>query len=131
MNAELIRTEGFGLGAEIELAGVRLHVMDGVSTAEQAAAPGPVADPKFDVVMVEPGSWEQASAANPEREKRLEHQWGWRYIGYGQILATDPVRVDLGILVLELDFSADDPQRKGDYVALAIDRIRLSLEPIS
>jgi len=131
VNVELVRTEGYGLEAEIELDGARLQVMDGVSTAEQAAAPGPVSDPKFDVVMVEPGSWEQAAAANPGREKRLEHQWGWRYVGYGQVLATDPVRVDLGILVLELDFPADDPGREGDYVALAIDRIRLSAEPIS
>ena len=45
MNVELVRTEGYGLEAEIELDGARLQVMDGVSTAEQAAAPGPVSDP--------------------------------------------------------------------------------------
>jgi len=126
VNVALIKTEGYGLEAEVEVDGHRLRVMDGISTVERAAAPGPVINPKFDVVMVEPGSWERASSANPDREKKLEHQWGWRYLGYGQILAIDPVRTDLGVLVLELDFCADDPRLIGDYVALAIDRIRIS-----
>jgi hypothetical protein len=126
MNVVLIETHGYALEAEIEVNGVRLTVMDRISTVERAAEPGPVADPSFDVVIREPRSWEQAFSGNPDREKKLERQWGWRYLGYGPILAVDPVRVDLGVLVLALDFSVEGPRRAGEWVAIAIDRIVLS-----
>jgi hypothetical protein len=122
----LMKTEGRALEAEIEVDGQRLTVMDGISAVEREAAPGPVPEAKFDVIVVEPRSWGKTFSENPGREKKLEHRWGWRYLGYGEIIAIDPVRVDLGVLVLELDFRTDDPGRLGEWVAIAIDRIRLS-----
>jgi hypothetical protein len=121
----LIATEGRAGEAEIAVDGQHLFVVDGVSTVEQTAEPGPVGGARFEVILVEPGSWEQAVSGNPGREKKLEHQWGWRYLGYGRIIAIDPVRIDLGVLVLGLDLPVDTPERLGEYAVIAIDRIRL------
>jgi hypothetical protein len=125
MDVILIATEGRAGEAEIAVEGQRLFVEDGLSTAARAAEPGPVADARFEVILVEPGSWQQAVSGNPDREKKLEHQWGWRYLGYGEIVAIDPVRIDLGMLLLELDLPVDTPDRVGEYAVIAIDRIRL------
>jgi hypothetical protein len=122
----LIRTEGRAGRAEIEVDGHLLTVVDGISAVGAPAAPGPVRDPAFEAVVVEPDSWERAIAANPERLKRLEPLWGWRYRGYGEIVAVDPVRADLGPLVLGLGLRADTSERLGAFVEIAIDRITLS-----
>jgi hypothetical protein len=122
----LIRTEGRAGRAEIEVDGHLLTVVDGISAVGAPAAPGPVRDPAFEAFVVEPDSWERAIAANPERLKRLEPLWGWRYRGYGEIVAVDPVRADLGPLVLGLGLRADTPERLGAFVEIAIDRITLS-----
>jgi len=127
----LIHTEGRAGPAQIEVDGQPLTVVDGISTVGAPAAPGPVRDPVFEAVVVEPDSWERAIAANPERLKRLEPLWGWRYRGYGEIVAVDPVRADLGRLVLELGLRADTPERLGSFVAVAIDRITLTRRRVS
>jgi hypothetical protein len=125
VNVVLLRTEGYGLTAEISVDGSPLTVVDGISRVDAPAAPGPVADPRFDVVFVAPERWQRAVAANPARERRLEHRWGWRYLGFGRVVSLDPVRLDLGVLELELALPPDDARRIGDHVAIAIDRIRL------
>jgi len=125
LDVVLIRTEGRAGEAEIEVDGHALTVVDGISAVAAPAAPGPVADPIFEAVVVEPDSWERAIAANPDRHKRLEPRWGWRYRGYGEIVSLDPLRADLGPLVLELGLRADTPERLGAWVALEIDRITL------
>ena len=131
MDVVLIRTEGRAGRAEIEVDGHLLTVVDGISAVGAPAAPGPVRDPAFEAVVVEPDSWERAIAANPERLKRLEPLWGWRYRGYGEIVAVDPVCADLGPLVLGLGLRADKPERLGAYVEIAIDRITLSRRRVS
>jgi hypothetical protein len=122
----LLRTEGYGRAAEIELDGARLTVVDGISSEAAPAPPGPVEDAKFDVVFVAPASWRRAVAANPDAERKLEPRWGWRYLGFGRVVALDPVRLDLGVLELELPLPPDEDRRVGDGVAVAIDRIRLT-----
>ena len=126
MDVVLIRTEGRAGKAEIEVDGHPLTVVDGISSVAAPALPGPVSDPVFEAVVVEPASWERAVAANPEKLKRLEPMWGWSYRGYGEIVAIDPVRADLGPLVLGLGLHADAPDRLGAFVEIAIDRITLS-----
>jgi len=126
LDVVLIRTEGRAGKAEIEVDGHPLTVVDGISSVAAPALPGQVSDPVFEAVVVEPASWERAVAANPERLKRLEPMWGWRYRGYGEIVAIDPVRADLGPLVLGLGLPADTPDRLGAFVEIAIDRITIS-----
>jgi hypothetical protein len=126
LDVVLIRTEGRAGKAEIEVDGHPLTVVDGISAVAAPAAPGPVSDPVFEAVVVEPESWERAVTANPDRLKRLEPLWGWRYRGYGEIVAVDPVRADLGPLELGLGLRADSPERLGAFVDIAIDRITLS-----
>lgn len=129
MNVALLRTEGYGRAAEIEVDGSRLTVVDGISRAEAPASPGPIENPKFDVVFVVPGSWRRAIEANPDGERKLEPQWGWRYLGFGRVVALDPVRLDFGALVLELSLPPAEDRKVGDSVCLAIDRIRLARAP--
>jgi hypothetical protein len=131
LDVVLIRTEGRAGKAEIEVDGHPLTVVDGISAVALPEVPGPVQDPVFEAVVVEPDSWERAIAANPERLKRLEPLWGWRYRGYGEIVAVDPVCADLGLLVLGLGLRADTPDRLGAFVEIAIDRITLSRRRVS
>jgi hypothetical protein len=130
MRVALLRTEGYGLEAEIDVDGCRLRVMDAISPIEEPAAPGPVRDPIFTAVVVAPDSWTRAVSENPECEKRLEPSWGWRHRGYCEIVSLDPLRADLGVLVLELDLPPDTARKRGDFVALAIDRIRIARAPV-
>ena len=125
----LIETEGRARSAEIEVDGQRLVVEDGVSSAERAADPGPIGDARFQVILGEPASWERAVSKNPAREQKLERLQGWRYRGYGEIVAIDPVRIDLCVLALQLDLATDTPDRVGQYAVIEIDRIRVFRTP--
>ncbi len=130
MKVVLKRTEGYALTAEIEVDGQPLSVVDRVSTSDCDAETGPVEDPHFEVVTLEFRSWERAFEDNAANEKRLHHQWGWRYLGFGQIVSIEPdaVAIDLGVLSLSLRFEGADPGWLGEYVAIPIERIALSRE---
>ena len=78
-------------------------MFDQFCPADRPRIPGAVADPHFHVVTCEPASWERAFARNPGNETRIEPLIGWRHLGFGRIVAIDPIRLDLGILMLELD----------------------------
>jgi hypothetical protein len=117
----VIRTEGRAGEAEVEIDGHRLTVVDAFSRVGEPEQPGPMANPKLEVVTIAPLS---ETHPGPARAKRLERQWGWRYLGHGEIISTRPIRADLGALTLELP---DDEQvRVGDGAVIAIDRIILS-----
>jgi hypothetical protein len=131
MEVVLVHTEGRGGEAVVEVAGRRLTVVDAVSPVEAPTAAGPVDGAVFEAVFVPPDSWERAIAANPDRRRALEPGWGWRYRGYAEIVSTDPVRADLGLLVLELGLPLDSPERLGAFVAIEIDRITLLRSPLS
>ena len=126
MEVVLIRTEGRAGEARIEVDGQPLTVVDGLSAVGEPELPGAVRAPVFSAIVVPPGSWERAIAANPGRQRRLEPRWGWRYRGFAEIVAVDPVRADLGPLILELDLAVDAPEMVGAFVAIEIDRITLS-----
>lgn len=128
MRVVLIETEGRGGIAEIEVDSQRLKVVDQFSPADRPRRPGPVADARFQVVAPEPASWERAFARNPDNETRIEPLFGWRHLGFGRIVAIDPIRLDLGSLMLELDLRATDPGYVGRFATIEIDRIVLSTE---
>jgi hypothetical protein len=123
----LTRTEGYGLTADIEVNGQQLVVVDRVSASDREADPGPVSDPRFEVVTLALRSWERAFEDNAAREKKLLHQRGWRYLGFGEIASVEPgaVTVDLGVLVLELQFEDPEPDWAGEFIAIPIERIAL------
>jgi hypothetical protein len=126
MRVELVRTEGYGREALIEVDGVPLRVVDAVSEPGEPAPPGPVDDPVFTAVVVAPASWSRAVAENRDRAKRVEPIHGWRHRGFGEIRSLSPLRADLGVLQLELALPSDPARCVGDFVALDIDRIRLA-----
>lgn len=121
MRVTLIETEGRGGAAEIELDDRRLRVVDGISPADRPAAPGPVANPKLEVV-VNPRLTERAPA-DPTPPNGLEPGHGWRYRAHAEIVSTQPLRADLGPLHLELEDTGSETWEVGDRVTLAIDRI--------
>ena len=127
MKVVLIRTEGYGLTADIEVDGQQLVVVDRVSASDRAVDCGPVSDPRFEVVTLALRSWERAFEDNVEREKKLLHQRGWRYLGFGEIVSVGPaaVTVDLGVLVLELHFEDAELDWVGEFIAIPIERIAL------
>jgi hypothetical protein len=122
----LIETEGYGGDAIIEVGGERLKVRDAISSVDRPARSGPVAAARFDVVVADARGSQPKLGANPDRLTGLRHQWGWRYTGNGRVIGLDPVRIDLGILVLELPRSSDDEPLLGEFVSVAIDRISLA-----
>ena len=128
MKVELVRTEGYGQTAEIEVDGQPLSVVDRVSQSNRPAESGLIEDAAFEVVALEFRSWERAFEDNIASEKKLHHQWGWRYLGFGEIVGVEPdaVRIDLGLLTLSLRFEGADPDWLGEYVAVPIERIVLS-----
>jgi len=122
----LIETEGRGGAAEIEIDEQRLRVVDGFSPTDRPASPGPVANPKLEVVVNPHGTRRVPPAAICR--KGLEADHGWRYRAYGEIISTRPLRADLGPLRLELDLADTQAWAVGDRVSLAIDRIVLTRE---
>jgi hypothetical protein len=127
MDVVLVETEGRGLSATIEVDGHPLRVVDAVSAADSAAAPGPIARARFDVVINDSqSSISPAVASDAPQEKKLEHVRGYRYLGVGQIVSIDPVCADLGLLTLELPLGAPADVSVGDRLEVAIDRIKLS-----
>ncbi|MFQ5415620.1 MAG: hypothetical protein ACE5FL_01100 [Myxococcota bacterium] len=126
MNVVLIETEGRGHNAVIEVDGQRLTVRDALSPADRAASPGPVVGARFDAVLADPRSPGRAPQDNPECHVGLEHQRGWRYLGHGRLLSVDPVRIDLGLLVLEPQAFPPGNRETGEYLTVSIDRISLT-----
>ncbi len=120
----LLRTEGRGGEAEIELDGARLRVVDGWSAADAPAAPGPVEDGRIEVVA----NPRQCGPCreDPAPEKGLTPIAGWRYRGEGEITSLDPLRVDLGPFAVVVALAPGEDWAPGDRLTLAIDRIVLS-----
>lgn len=126
MNVVLIETEGYGGDAVIEIDGQRLTVRDALSTVDRPARPGPVAGARFEAVTADPRASKRTLGKNLERITTLEHRWGWRYLGHGRIVSLDPLRIDLGVLDIELDASPDLEHAPGDFVTIEIDRISVT-----
>ena len=127
MEVTLIETEGRGGVAEIELDGHRLRVVDAVSAADRPAPPGPLPRAKLDVVVIP-----HLTVRNPPDEARgcgLTPDHGWRYRARGEIVATQPLRADLGLLEIELEDARAREWAVGDRVGLGIDRIILTRRP--
>ena len=120
----LIETEGRGREARVEIDGRQLAVVDSVSSVERPARSGPVSGARLEVVAIP-----RLCARSEETEKRLEPEWGWRYRSCGEVVSTDPLRIDLGPFSAELALPGLAPLSVGEYLTIAIDRIILSGAP--
>ena len=123
MEIVLIRTEGRGGEAEVEVNGESLAVVDALSPVDAPTRPGPLPGARLEVVAIPKLSKIAASGDAPERPLRRE--WGWRYRAQAQVLATGPLRVDLGAFAAELELPLREEITEGAILDLAIDRIIL------
>lgn len=123
MEIILIRTEGRGREAEVEVNGERLAVVDAFSPVDDPARPGPLPDARLEVVAIPKLS--RIAPADAAAEPPLRRDWGWRYRARAPVLATDPLRVDLGAFAAELELPLREEITEGAILDLAIDRIIL------
>jgi hypothetical protein len=126
MTVVLIQTEGRGRDAIIEVEGRRLTVRDALSPADRPTSPGRIVGARFDAVLADPRTPGGAPGDNPDRRVGLEHQRGWRYLGHGRIVSVEPLRIDLGLFVLEPAALPQGTRETGDYLTVVIDRISLT-----
>lgn len=124
----LIETEGRGGRAEVEIGGHRLAVVDAFSPVGEPAGAGPVSAPRLEAVAIPHLSGRPP--AGPDHEKGLVAERGWRYRGCGEIVSTQPLRVDLGPFSLELGLPMDGDLAIGEFLIVAIDRIILSSDAV-
>ena len=129
MKIELLKTEGEYLLAEVRVNGEVLGVMDEFSpiTAEQwqhgtFGFGALVAEDDGDASW-----WKATFEGNPERWKRLVRIGDWSYDGYGRVVAIHPVRVDFGLLTLDVGDWTNDTRCIGEYVFVRIDRLDLTV----
>ena len=127
MEIVLIRSEGRGGEAEIEVNGERLAVVDALSGADATARPGPVAGGRLEVVAI-PKLSGPAKGDAPEGPP-LRREWGWRYRARARVLSADPLEVDLGAFAARIALPLRQEVAAGDVLDLAIDRIILSAGP--
>ena len=125
MEVELIHTQGMGLEAEVVLNGQKLVVMDSFSPPLAPMSPGNLKNPMFSANEFSDQSWEDMFSGNPDRDKRLEHIDGWKYIGYGEIVSVNPTILDLGGIQLEAGPNTHDKRCIGEYIKVIIDRLDL------
>lgn len=127
MKVKFLSTEGDYLEASIEVNSQTLHIMDEFGGSR--LSPGDEID--LDIypgLLDEDESWESIFSGNPNKEKKLEHQSGWRYRAYGVIISIKPVIVDCGILQAEgpLQIHTNDDRVIGEPIAFTIERLDAS-----
>jgi len=119
----LIGTEGRGGEAVVEIGDTRLSVVDSISGVGEPRSPGPIPDARLEIVAIERLSG-RADAADPPG-MQLVREWGWRYRGCGEVVSTEPLRIDFGPFSCELGFEPVGVTC-GEHWTIAIDRIVLS-----
>ncbi len=124
MKVEIIKTEGYGLLAEVRVGEQLLGVMDDFSMVpvEQLS----YAEPEFSYLGLEEYSWEQMFSGNLRQEKKLVRTGDWSYEAYGQIVSIKPVIADFGLFKLELGDFTNDQRCIGEWIVERIDRLDLT-----
>ncbi len=123
MEIVLVRTEGRGGKAEIEVNGESLSVVDALSAVGDPARPGPQPGARLEVVAIPKLSG--IAPADEAQEPSLRREWGWRYRARAKVVSTAPLRVDLGAFAAELEIPLRQEITRGATLDLAIDRIIL------
>jgi hypothetical protein len=123
MRAKFLSTEGEYLEATVLINGVEYCIMDEVSLCQSSS---PKVGDEFELeFQTELGdeSWEEIFSGNPDKLKGLECVGGWKYNAYGQIVSTNPVCVDCGVLIEEDVIHTNDPKVIGEYISFTIERL--------
>lgn len=128
MKAKILTTEGAFLEIAFEVSGEIFNAMDDISSYDSPASPGTIFDVEFSSLTCEGETWEEMFRGNPKKEKKLEHQGGWSYIAYGEIIKLNPTIVDCGLLQLEAPIHTHDERCLGEYVRFSIDRLEVFLK---
>lgn len=124
MKAKLIKTDGPGLEAIIEIDNRQYGVMDDFGwSAEHSPGIGHTFEVELSAMLDDTWSWEQIFGANPDRRVGLEPLGGWSYLAFGRITSVDPVRVDCGIYVEERAVFTHDVRVVGEFVGFRIERL--------
>lgn len=120
----LIKTDGYGLLAEVIIGGQVLGVMDDFSMIQPELILN--SEPEFSHLSLEGYTWEQMFSGNPDKKKMLVRTGDWSYEAYGQIISIKPVVADFGIIVLELGDFTNDERCIGEWIVEKIDRLDLT-----
>jgi hypothetical protein len=121
MNARLIRTQGPGREAILEIEGGEYCVRDGFSwDAARSPRDGTNFPVELSADLDDSWSWEKMFAGNSEKRVGLVSQGGWSYLALGRITSVNPVRVDCGILVEQRAVFTHDPRVVGEFIAFGI-----------
>ena len=126
MKIEIIKTDGFGLLAEIRIGEQVLGVMDEFSMIELEYLE--ISEPEFSYLSLEGLSWELMFGGNPNQEKKLVRTGDWSYEAYGQIISINPVFADFGLFTLELGNFTNDDRCVGEWIVEKIDRLELTFK---
>jgi len=123
MDVVLLRTEGRGREAHVEVDGTELAVVDQLSAADSPARAGRLAGARLEVVTIPRLC---GPVGEDPADKGLVREWGWRYRACAEVVSVEPLRVDLGPFTVELDIEVGESPAPGDRLRIAIDRILLS-----
>jgi hypothetical protein len=119
MKAKLIRTQGPGREAIIEIEGREYCVRDGFSWA-RSLRDGAIFFVELSADLDDSWSWEKMFDGNSDKRVGLVPLGGWSYLALGRITSVNPVRVDCGILVEERAVFTHDPGVVGEFIAFGI-----------
>ena len=122
-------TAGYGQQAEVWVNGVLLTVCDGVSESHRKCPPGELEGVRFRYLSESPPSMVEMSAGNTKKQKAIEPQRDWSYVGYGRIVSIMPTEIDFGLLTMEDAHWTTDNTMVGEYVCVPIDRLEIEWMP--
>lgn len=123
VKAKIVKTDGADSEIVLEVHGQRPHAMDAMSSYDSPLRPGTEAEVEFSSMALGRETWEEMFRGNPKKEKKLDHQSGWRYKAYGEIVGLSPTIVDCGILQLEGPIQTHDERCIGEFVSFSVDRL--------
>ena len=118
MKVTLVRTEGPGRQATLNIKGRDYCVRDGFSWSAERT--GQEFDVNLSTELDDSWSWEDMFSANSDQKIGLEPLKGYSYLAFGRILSIDPVRIDCGLFVEERAIYTHDTRIIGDFVGFKI-----------
>jgi hypothetical protein len=124
MEIKIIKSDGYGLLAEVEIDEQCFGVMDDFSMIPPEYID--YSRPELSHLTIDGYPWEMMFNGNPNKEKKLVRNGDWTYNAYGQITSICPVVADFGLFTLELGNFTTDQRCVGEWIVEKIDRLILT-----